>query len=481
MNITGKLNLQQRFNILILVSNVLSSSFLLGLVYVLISDYSKEYSNQYWQEHTNTFANSSTYSVIIGSVNQSKSIAESFGKSVNVIRASIYSNNNALIASYGGNNNCSTTPTQYTQATHLEIENYWCFYSPIIHDGFIGYVELVISKTGFNSVMEKLSFGSILIIIIFSAILTLIVYKLSSLFTKTLMEMITVLNKVRSGERGNRVSFSGSPEIDHMRVTLNDMLANVELTEQELGRLVDERTSALKIALDSSNTANVYKAQLMSLVSHEMKTPLHAIGGYLQLLSELISPSSDSNTYSLFQRALDRVNDLNGLIDNILIHAKLETEKYQISIGHVFISPLINMCVENISPSILNNNKITLVGADVTVSSDKEVLRHIVNNLLSNACKFTQNGLIVVSWKLRQSLFIIEISDTGCGIADEHINNVFEPWWQADMSLGRKYGGHGLGLAITKQFVQRLGGSITIEPNIPSGGTVFIIRIPNQN
>jgi signal transduction histidine kinase len=322
----------------------------------------------------------------------------------------------------------------------------------------------------------------VLVILFFSVFIFFIVRHLSGLFISTLVEMAAVLKKVSEGERGGRVFFSGAVEIDNMRVTLNDMLANIELNEQALEKSVADRTSALKIALDSSETANVYKAQIMSMVSHEMKSPLHAISGYLQVLAERLpaGPEHDENRV-LHSKALVRANDLNGLIDNILLHARLEADKYEVAFAPIAIKPLMTACADNVTPLLnrnRNRNRLKLVGRDALFVSDGEVLRHIINNLLSNACKFTLGGDITLAWRVVRSFLVIEVSDTGCGIPVEFYGNIFDAWWQVDMSLGRKYGGHGLGLAITKQFVQRLGGDISVASN-DSKGTVFTVRIPN--
>lgn len=481
MTLFSRLNLQQRFNCLIFISIILASCLLIGLMYELISKYSNDYTNHYWREHTKTFADSALYSVIIGSTPQAESIVHSFASDKNVLKASIYNNQRELLASSGANFECAREASFLPEPEFLDTHNYWCFYSQIYQDKYLGYVELVISKSEYTSVMGRLLFGSVLIIVLFSGFIFFIVHHLSRLFTSTLVEMATVLKKVSKGERGNRVFFSGSAEIDDMRTTLNDMLANIELTEHELEKSVADRTSALKIALESSETANVYKAQIMSLVSHEMKTPLHAIGGYLQLLAERlpVDPAYDENRL-LHSRALARVNDLNGLIDNILLHAKLEADRYEVLFSPVELAPLMNACADSATPLLnRNRNRLQLAGPDATFVSDGEVLRHIVNNLLGNAFKFTVDGEITLNWRLSHAFLIIEVSDTGCGIPVEFHNTIFDAWWQVDMSLGRKYGGHGLGLAITKQFVQRLGGDIAVESNDPTG-TVFTIRIPNS-
>lgn len=479
MSSFGQLNLQQRFRWLIFISIVLTSGLLIGLMYELMSKYSNDYTNHYWQEHTKTFADSALYSVILGSASQSDTVSRSFAADNNVLKASIYNNQRELLASSGENLECDSATADFLKPGFSETGNYWCFYSPIYQDTHLGHVELVISKAEYKNVLRRLLSGAALVVLFFAACIFLIVQRLSRLFTSTLMELADVLKKVSNGERGNRVSFSGSAEIDHMRVTLNDILANIELTQQELETSVADRTSALKIALESSETANVYKAQIMSMVSHEMKTPLHAIGGYLQLLEERLPVDStyDGNRL-LHTKAMGRVNELNGFIDDILLGARLESDSYEISFSQVNIMPLMHLCADNVGSLLTrNNNRLQVIGCDALFVSDSEVLRHIVNNLLSNACKFTSNGEITLSWRISPAFLIVEVFDTGCGIPDEFHSAIFDAWWQVDMSLGRKYGGHGLGLAITKQFVQRLGGDISVAHNNVKG-SVFTVKIP---
>jgi signal transduction histidine kinase len=484
MNVFNRLNLQQLFNWEIFITIFLAACLLIGLLYEIMSTYSNDYTNKHWQENANTFADSALYSVIIGSTSQSEAVVHNFAANNNVLKASIYNNQNVLLASFGSNEACNSADTTHADlrnAFFLDTQDFWCFYSPINQDNYLGHVEIIISKAEYKTVMRHLLIWSMVVILLFSVFIFFIVRHLSRFFIASLVEIASVLKKVSQGERGNRVFLSGSAEIDNIRVALNDMLTSIEFNEQLLEKRVTDRTSALKIALDSSETANIYKAQIMSMVSHEMKSPLHAIGGYLQVLAERLPDGPDYvENLALHSKALGRTNDLNYLIDNILLHAKLEADKFDLSFASFAIEPLMNVCVDNVTPLLIRNrNRLKLMGENMLFLSDNEVLRHIINNLLSNACKFTSDGDIAVDWQLKHGSLVIEVSDTGCGIPGEFHGNIFDAWWQVDMSLGRKYGGHGLGLAITKQFIQRLGGDISVTPNLKKG-TVFTVRIPNS-
>lgn len=475
------LNLQQRFNWSIFMSIIFAGCLLMGLMYHIMSKYSKDYTNHYWWEHTSTLSNSALYAVILGSSSQAETVTNSFTSDTNVLKAAIYNHQLELLGASGKSLDCGLAHTDYQNAFFMETSEYWCFFSPIHQESYLGHVELVISKSQYKAVMKRLLLSSALVILLFSVIIFFIVRHLSGIFTSTLVEMAATLKNVSEGQRGVRVKFSGATEINNMRITLNEMLATVELNEQALEQRVDDRTSALRIALESSETANVYKAQIMSMVSHEMKSPLHAISGYLQILAERLPDNVEyDENRTLHKKAFDRANDLNTLIDNILLHAKLEADKYQVSLAPVAVKPLMSACADAVS-SLLgrNRNRLHLNGHDDYMVTDGEVVRHIVNNLLSNACKFTVDGDVTLEWRVGRSFIMIEVSDTGCGILAEHHSSIFDAWWQVDMSLGRKYGGHGLGLAITKQFVQRLGGDIALAHNAIKG-VVFTVRIPNK-
>jgi signal transduction histidine kinase len=104
---------------------------------------------------------------------------------------------------------------------------------------------------------------------------------------------------------------------------------------------------------------------------------------------------------------------------------------------------------------------------------------HIINNLLSNACKFTVDGEITLDWWLDESGLTLQVADTGCGIPEQYHTKIFESFWQVDMSMGRKYGGTGLGLTVTKQFVELIGGDISVA-SCEGKGTIFMVKTPNR-
>jgi len=482
MNLPAHLNLRQRYNLTVFIAIALAYCLLIGLLYKVIDNYAGDYTSHYWQDYTKTFSDSVKYSVIMRSTSVSEALTHNFASDKNVLKASVYNSQDELLATSGGNLNCMATQTGFTTSLVIDTHDYWCFYSPITQAAnFLGHVELIISKADLKAVFGQLLWASGLIILVFTVFIFFVVRHFSGLFTTTLVEMATVLKDVSQGKRGRRVAFSGAADIDMMRDVFNDMLTRIELNEQALEQRVADRTSELKIALDNSQAGNVYKSQIRAMVSHEMKTPLHAVVAGLQLLYEQVpqGPGHELNR-EYHAKALNRANELNSYIDNMLLHGKLEADQFEVAPALVAIKPLMQGCADKVAPlQDRNRNRLTLSGQDISVVCDAEVLRHIVNNLLSNACKFTLEGDITLSWWLEQAALVIQVGDTGCGIPDEFRARIFDAFWQVDMSLSRKYGGYGLGLAIVRQFVQQLNGDITVGANVGKG-TLFTVKIPNS-
>ena len=481
MTISRSLNIEQKFKISILIVILSISALSVTFIYQFVAKHFTEYTNEFWQDHTNIFANSAVYSVIMRQDTQSEMIAKSFSGDKSIISANIFLDSQSIISSSPEHITCQSFPLS-TMAieTMLETEDRWCFYAALTHESIkIGVVELVVSKYEYKSRMTRLLVASIGIVLLVSLVILFFVAQLSRTFTSTLLEIDRVMKKFKAGERGHRVNFTGATELDSIRMTLNDMLEEKELLEQNLERRIAERTGALQIALESSETANVYKNQIMSIVSHEMKTPINSLKLLLENLEERLPVNSDyKENCDLHRKVNLSVQALQDLINSILDHARLESNQYGLSFDRVNIYKLISDSAERFSSiAKKNNNTIAVLGNEFEMVTDKGALSNIINNLLSNALKFTHGGAVKVKWSVAGGYLAIDVIDAGCGIPDEYKQKVFDPWWQVDMSHRRRIGGSGLGLSITKQFTERLGGTISVSDN-KEGGSIFSVKIP---
>jgi signal transduction histidine kinase len=475
----SRYSFKKRYEIIVLFSISLAGVLIVLLLYLATLKYTSEYTRNYWQAHTNTFSNSIKYGVILNTVSIAKKIVHNFSTDQSILKASVYLNNNQLLATSGHFlSNCTTLQPKIDN--YIEYNDLWCFYSHIYHDEqSLGYVELIVSKHDLQAFMDKILLILILIVLLVLIFFFFSIQKISSIFTVPMSEIVTVLKGVNNGIRGNRVPVSGPPDILHMKQVLNEMLSKIENNEQILEQTVDNRTNELKIALESSNAANNYKNQIISMVSHEMKTPLHSIGNYLELIYEKIPKTSEFDICVTFYNSANlRVQDLNNLINKVLFHGKLEAQKFELSINSFEIKELIQEIAYKLDNLyVKKNNHLSLRGDNLVLNTDSNVLGHIISNLLENAYKFTDDGKITVSWLKNKDNFFIQVEDTGCGIDNKLHSQIFNPFWQADMSLTREHGGHGLGLSIVKQFVDLLRGKITITSSLEKG-TIFRIIIP---
>jgi signal transduction histidine kinase len=249
------------------------------------------------------------------------------------------------------------------------------------------------------------------------------------------------------------------------------------------------------VARDEARRANQAKSSFLANVSHELRTPLHAIIGYSELLLEDALRAGDAAAVDYVRRVNAAGQHLLLLIDNLLDLSKIESGKMDLYLETFGIDRFVHEVVSTIKP-LVDKNRNTLVvhlGEGVgAMHADTTKLRQALFNLLSNACKFTQDGTITLAVSREPApgdsphtdgdwgagdWIVFRVTDTGIGISDEQIGRLFQEFSQADSSTRRKYGGTGLGLAITRRFCRMMGGDITVESQTGQGSS-FTIRLP---
>jgi signal transduction histidine kinase len=219
-------------------------------------------------------------------------------------------------------------------------------------------------------------------------------------------------------------------------------------------------------------------------MSHELRTPLNAIIGYGEMLVEEVEERGHHEYVADLERIQTAGRHLLLLISDILDLSKIEAGRVELELETFELQPMIQDVVNTIQP-LLRKNANTLevrCAPDLgTMRADPTKVRQSLLNLLSNACKFTEKGMIRLQVHRDVSAeterFIFEVEDTGIGMSAEQLNNVFKPFMQADASTTRKYGGSGLGLAISQHFCNMMGGYITADSTLGEGST-FCIRLP---
>lgn len=235
---------------------------------------------------------------------------------------------------------------------------------------------------------------------------------------------------------------------------------------------------------DEADQANQAKSTFLANMSHELRTPLNAIIGYSEMLKDDADEQGNKQSSKDLSRITKAGSHLLELINNILDLTKIEAGKTELEYRPTDISPLMNDVISAINPqSTKRNNTLTINCVDDFgyVSIDQTKVKQILINLLSNACKFTDNGNIELSVYKEESesqeWICFKICDSGIGIPENKLDVLFQPFMQADISTTRIYGGTGLGLTISKHFITLMEGSINVE-SIVDEGTTFLIKLP---
>ena len=278
-----------------------------------------------------------------------------------------------------------------------------------------------------------------------------------------------------------------------------------KMRETELLRLVEERTRNLsdalieadharkeaerqaeiaELAMAGAKDANMAKSQFLANISHELRTPLNAIIGYSEILEEEVDTTNELATD--LKKIKAAAKHLLVLINDILDLSKIEAGKMDLNIETFRLHNLMDDVVSTIRPLVekhLNQLHVDCSEDAGFMRADLTRIRQILLNLLSNACKFTENGDIFISVHREPNdagdWIIFQVRDTGIGINEEQQGRLFQPFTQADSSTTRKYGGTGLGLVISRRFCQMMNGDIGVESE-PGKGATFTVRLPAQ-
>lgn len=244
----------------------------------------------------------------------------------------------------------------------------------------------------------------------------------------------------------------------------------------EVRKDVEEWAEQRKAEIEMLQQNESYRKEFLQNLSHELKTPIFAIQGYVDTLlnGALDNPEVNKKFLASTSRNIDRLVNLVSDLDEI---SKLESGEQLLIQENFVIQDLLKDVYDSLEITA-EEKKIGLIikkGCEVplTVYADKEKIRQVFINLVENAIKYgKQNGIIESSfYKVDGRRILIEISDDGSGIAEEHLNRIFERFYRTDLARSRKVGGSGLGLAICKHIIEAHGQNIHVRSKIDVGST----------
>lgn len=313
--------------------------------------------------------------------------------------------------------------------------------------------------------------GTLLVTLLVAMLLTT---RLQRYISGPILRLAGVTNAVRvKRDYSVRATKESGDELAQLVEGLNEMLAEIQIRDEEL-------TSAREIA----EQANQRKSRFLANVSHELRTPLHAIVGYAELLSEDAAKEGQDEVVADLERIHSAGMHLLTLINDLLDLSRIEAGRLDLTLETFRVSPLLEEVVSICSPLLAKNeNEFTVgPGADLgTIYADTRCVRQILFNLLSNAAKFTKNGTVALNAERIEdglsSCLRVSVTDTGIGMSEKELGELFQNFTQVGEAASGKYGGTGLGLALSRELARLLGGDISVESE-PGAGSTFMLVLP---
>ena len=256
--------------------------------------------------------------------------------------------------------------------------------------------------------------------------------------------------------------------------------------QRYLRTIVDQAAQALERArlYREAQAGNEAKSGFMATVSHELRTPLNALIGYSDLLLLGIPEPIPAASAAQVGRMRTAARHLLGLIEEILLHARLEAGRVEVRAEPVDLAALVDEVTTVVQPLAAARGLTFQADADagVTATTDAGKLRQILINLAGNAVKFTEQGSVTLHAGVdaAHDVVVIRVTDTGVGIAPDHLDKVFDPFWQVGQHRSaQRPAGTGLGLSVSRRLARLLGGEIDVE-STPGVGSTFTVRIARQ-
>ena len=233
-------------------------------------------------------------------------------------------------------------------------------------------------------------------------------------------------------------------------------------------------------ARDASKESDRLKSTFLNVLSHELRTPLNIILGYSTIIKENLKDKIGSEEKIYLDNLYTGSERLFKSITQMLEFAQIEAGNYKMNIETINLVHVIKNCIEPFKVKAADKKldlSLKIGSDDIFVAVDFQSVETIINNLVDNAIKFTRQGFIEFEVEADKDLAVCKVKDTGVGISTEYLDHLYRPFSQEELDIGRNFEGNGLGLAISKKYIEKMGGSLIVD-SIKGVGSTFTFTFP---
>ncbi len=293
---------------------------------------------------------------------------------------------------------------------------------------------------------------------------TLVAFGLYRVILRPVEQLMASVRAFGRGMFEARSSVKSGDELETLSEEFNHMADSIVHTKQEL---------------EKSNRA---KSEFLTIMGHELRTPLHTLLGSAQLLKEEVEGRLNQAQKKRLDAIMRSGEHLSELIENVLRFSKLEMGEEKLHMEQVDAKHVVEEAMHSVEALALAKKVTLRFGrkSALPLQADRTKLKQILINLLSNAIKYTEQGSVEIRLQQKRDTVLFAVHDSGIGIKEEDQKRIFEPFTQLDASTTRETEGLGLGLAIVKRYVEMHGGRVWVESQLHQGST-FYISLPRRS
>ncbi|WP_341217684.1 ATP-binding protein [Neptunomonas phycophila] len=399
-------------------------------------------------------------------------------------------------------------------------DQYWYFTQPVSTTGIpfldnpefqetesisdtVGWVIVIMSESRKEKQEQQILLASISLLLLAFVSSAVLALRFGKRISQPILGLTQVMERIQTGSLDTRVTNTYTGEFNLLAQGLNGLADTIQklVTNQE-NRInlatrklqatlhhLEQQNTALAKASKRADEANKAKDEFLARMSHELRTPLTSVVGFAKLMKQ--SPCSPEQLEHI--RIINQTSlMLLSIIDDILDFSKLQQDAITLELIDFNLEEIIYDVLEMQAPKA-HEKGLELIThmqprQDLDVIGDPTRLRQIISNLIANAVKFTQSGTVEVHVDIspinnQQSLYTLKVIDTGIGIPQEHLEQLFQAFMQADTSITRRFGGSGLGLVISKKLTELMGGRLEMISEEGEGTTVslYLPFKPSEN